>query len=83
MSADLTAPATAPDSPTDAGRLPPLPELNDAQVAGLDDPELLRQCVLAQLPAVQSWCAVANVPVMHRSDITRPCSPVWVSMQQF
>lgn len=73
MSADLTAPATAPDSPTDAGRLPPLPELSDAQVAGLDDPELMRQCVLAQLPGARfqavglglsgMYCAACSITI--------------------
>jgi Cu2+-exporting ATPase len=34
----------------DGQPLPSLPPLTSAQVAGLDDPELLRQCVLDQVP---------------------------------
>jgi Cu2+-exporting ATPase len=47
----LSTPANAPALPTDGPAigptgLPALPPLSQAQVAGLDDPELLQQCVL-------------------------------------
>lgn len=43
----MTVALTTP--PGDAP-LPPLPDLTDAQVAGLNDPDLLQQCVLEQVP---------------------------------
>lgn len=39
-------PIAAPPTQGGAVPLPPLPDLSDAQAAGLDDPELLQQCVV-------------------------------------
>ncbi len=45
-SANATSPGPAGASIAGVSGLPPLPPLNHAQVAGLDDPALLAQCVL-------------------------------------
>lgn len=50
MNAVSPAPAVPQPLSTEGGPLPPLPELSAAQVAGLDDPDLMQQCVLAQVP---------------------------------
>jgi len=61
----MTVALTTP--PGDAP-LPPLPDLTDAQVAGLNDPDLLQQCVLEQVPG--SSMRRIGSPTAHREAET-------------